>query len=179
MVYYLLMPLVSILLIVLQITIADVIFSGRLVMEISLIVVICVAFRLDLVKGVISCFVLGFVYDCIAGSVLGLFALIYTVVFLVSFFISLHLIAEEMHLVALLTLLCALLEELIIFIFYNLAYGYNAGQNNPLTFLSRVLIVSALAPLLFSVLHKFEVFFYGKTAQSAERSGSGRASAEI
>jgi len=179
MLYYLLLPVVSILIIVLQITIADVIFSGRLVLEISLIAVIFVAFRLDLVKGAISCFVLGFVYDCIAGSVLGLFTLIYTVVFLASFFISLHLIAEKMHLIALLTLLCALLEELIVFIFYNLAYGYNAGQSNPLNFLPRVLIVATLAPLLFSALRKIEVFFYGKTGQSAERSGSSRVPAEI
>ena len=88
MLYYLLLPFLSILLIVLQSTITDIIFSGRLVFEISLIVVIYAGFRLDLIRGTILAFILGFVFDCVAGSVLGLFTLIYVIVFLFSFFIS-------------------------------------------------------------------------------------------
>ena len=49
MIYYLLWPFLSILLIVLQNTVADVIFSGRLVLEISIILVIYAGFRFNLI----------------------------------------------------------------------------------------------------------------------------------
>jgi len=61
-------------------------FPGRLVFELSLIVVIYAGFRLDLIRGSILAFVLGFVFDCVSGSVLGLFTFIYVVIFLCSFF---------------------------------------------------------------------------------------------
>jgi len=50
MLYYLLLPILSILLIVLQSTVTDLIFSGRFIFEISLIVVVYAGFRLDLIK---------------------------------------------------------------------------------------------------------------------------------
>jgi len=53
MIYYLLMPFLSIILVILQSTITDVIFFGRLVFDLSLIVVIYAGFRLDLVRGFI------------------------------------------------------------------------------------------------------------------------------
>jgi rod shape-determining protein MreD len=46
MIYYLLLPFLSILLVVLQISIADILFSGKLILEISLIVVIYAGFVL-------------------------------------------------------------------------------------------------------------------------------------
>ena len=88
MLYYLSLPFLSILLIALQSTISDVIFSDRLVFELSLIVIIYAGFHLDLIKGVILASVFGFVLDCFGGSVLGLFTFIYIVIFLCSFFIS-------------------------------------------------------------------------------------------
>ena len=88
MLYYLSLPFLSILLVILQSTITDIIFSGRLVFELSLIVVIYAGFRLDLIRGSILAFILGFVFDCVSGSVLGLFTFIYVVIFLCSFFAS-------------------------------------------------------------------------------------------
>ena len=124
MIYYLLWPFLSILLIVLQNTVADIIFSGRLVLEISLVVVIYAGFRFNLIKGAISAFILGLVFDCIAGSALGLFALIYVIVFLFSFFMSARLVIEKSYFIALFTLICTFLEEFIVILFYNLAYGF-------------------------------------------------------
>ena len=62
MIYYLLLPFLAILLIVLQNMVADIIFSGAMVLELSIIVLVYAGFRLDLIKGSISAFVLGFVF---------------------------------------------------------------------------------------------------------------------
>jgi len=178
MIYYLLWPFFSILLIVLQNTAADIIFSGGLVLEISLIVVIYAGFRFSLIKGAISAFVLGFVFDCIAGSVSGLFTLSYVLVFFLSFFVSARLVIERMHFIALFTLICALLEEFAVVLFYNLIYGFDMFHNTPIVFLPQALIVGLLAPVFFYMMRRVEVFFYGKPAQSAERTGTGRIPAE-
>jgi rod shape-determining protein MreD len=168
MIYYLLWPFLAILLIVLQGTIADVVFSGHLVLEISIIVVIYAGFRFDLIKGAISSFVLGFMFDCISGSVLGLFALIYVLVFLFSFFISTRLITERMSLIALFALFCAFLEEFTVVLFYNISYGFDILHNTPSVFLLQALIIGLLAPVFFYMMRRVEVFFYGKPAKSAE-----------
>lgn len=176
--YYLLLPFLSILLIVLQNTVADIMFSGRLVLEISIIVVVYAGFRLNLIRGSISAFVLGFIFDCISGSVLGLFTLIYVLIFLFSFFLSTRLITEKLPFIALFTLLCAFLEESMVVLFYNFAYGFDMLHNTPAAFLPQSLIVGLLAPLFFYLMRRIEVFFYGKPAQSAKRAGTGRIPAE-
>jgi rod shape-determining protein MreD len=178
MVYYFSLPFLSILLIVLQTTAADVIFSGRLVLEISIIVIIYAGFRFSLVKGGTLAFVLGFVFDCIAGSVLGLFTLIYVLVFLFSFFVSGKMVTERSHIIVLFTLFCAFLEEFVVILFYNLAYGFDMLHSTPFVFLPQATIIGLLAPVFFYMMRKVEVFFYGKPAQSAERTGTGRIPAE-
>jgi cell shape-determining protein MreD len=112
MIYYLSLPFISILLVVLQTTIADIIFSGRLVLEISLIVIIYAGFRLDLIKGSILAFILGFVFDCVAGSILGLFTFIYVVIFLFSSLVSIRLDTKKMYFLGFFCLICASLEVL-------------------------------------------------------------------
>ena len=178
MIYYLLWPFFSILLIVLQNTAADIIFSGGLVLEISLIVVIYAGFRFNLIKGAISAFVLGFVFDCIAGSVLGLFTLIYVLVFLFSFFVSARLVTERVHFIAFFALICVFLEEFTVVLFYNLVYGFDMLHNTLGVFLPQALIAGMLAPVFFYMMRRVEVFFYGKPAHSAERTGTGRIPAE-
>jgi rod shape-determining protein MreD len=178
MIYYFSLPFFFILLILLQTTAADVIFSGHLVLEISIVVVIYAGFRFSLIRGGILAFVLGFVFDCIAGSVLGLFTLIYVLVFLFSFFVSGKMATEKLYIVALFTLFCAFGEELIVIIFYNLVYGFDIFHNTLSVFLSQAIITSLLAPVFFYMMHKVEVFSYGKPAQSAERTGTGRIPAE-
>lgn len=178
MAYYLLLPFFSIILVVLQITIADIIFSGRFVIEISIIVIIYAGYRLDLIRGSVLAFVLGFVFDCLAGSVLGLYTFIYILIFLFSFFLSASLTTQKVHFIAIFSLICALLEELIIFLFYNLAYGFSILNNTILTFLPQALIISLLAPVVFYLMRRVEVFIYGKTAQPVKWSGTSRVQTE-
>ena len=178
MIYYLLLPFLSILVIVSQNIIADAIFSGRLILEISIILLVYAGFRFNLMKGAISAFVLGFMFDCISGSVLGLFTLIYVLVFLFSFFASTRLITERIPFIALFTLFCAFFEEFAVVLFYNLVYGFDMLHNTPVIFLLQALIVGLLAPVFFYMMRTVEVFFYGQPTQSAEWTGTGRIPAE-
>jgi rod shape-determining protein MreD len=178
MIYYLLLPFLSILLVVLQTNIADILFSGRLLLEISLVVVIYAGFRLDLVKGLASAFVLGFVFDCLAGSVLGLFTFIYMIIFICSFFVSIRLSTEKLYFIALFCLICSFLEEIMVILFFNLAYGADIVKKTPLIFFPQAVLLSLFAILFFYLMRRTEGFLYGKTFQSTERARTGRLSAE-
>lgn len=178
MVYYLLLPFFSIILIVLQTTVSDIMFAGRLVLEISIIVVIYAGFRLPLIKGAISAFVLGFIFDCLVGLVLGFFTLIYVLIFLFSFFVSVKMVAERMRFIALFTLTCAFIEGFAVVLFYKLVYGIDVLSNASYIFFPQVFIVGLLAPLFFYLMRKAEVFLHGYQPQSAERTGTGRIQAE-
>jgi rod shape-determining protein MreD len=178
MIYYLLLPFLSILLVVLQISIADILFSGRLMLEISLIAVIYAGFRLDLIKGLISAFILGFVYDCLTGSVLGLFTFIYMVIFLCSFLVSVRLSTEKVYLIALFVLICSFLEEILVILFYNLAYGLEIVKKTPLIFFHQAMVISLFAVLFFYLVRRTEGIMYGKAFQSTQRARTGRFSAE-
>jgi rod shape-determining protein MreD len=164
MLYYLSLPFLSILLVILQSTITDIIFSGRLVFELSLIIVIYAGFRLDLIRGSILAFILGFVFDCVSGSVLGLFTFIYVVIFLCSFFASDRLATEKIYIIALFSFFCAFLQELMVILLYYSVFKLDVLINMHFVFLPQALIVSLLAAVFFYLMRRVEVFFYGKTA---------------
>jgi cell shape-determining protein MreD len=95
----------GIILIGLQTMIANLFFSGRLVVEISLLLVLSAGFNLTWIKGGILCFIIGFLLDCFMGSVSGLFALIYLTFFLLAKFVSPRVYAEKTWLSACVLLL--------------------------------------------------------------------------
>jgi rod shape-determining protein MreD len=163
MLYYLSLPFLSILIVILQSTITDIIFSGRLVFELSFIVVIYAGFRLDLIRGSILAFILGFVFDCVAGPVLGVYTFIYIVIFLCSFFASGRLVAEKIYIIALFSFFCAFLKELMVILFYYSAFKFDVLMNMCFVFLPQALIAGLFAPVFFYLMRRVEVFFYGKT----------------
>ena len=162
MLYYLLLPFLSILLIVLQSTIADIIFSGRLVFEISLIAVVYAGFRFDLIRGAILAFVLGFLWDCVGGSVLGLFTFIYTGIFFFAFFAADFLAIEKKYIVAFFCFFCAFLKEIVLVLFYYLVFKINVLANTNFIFIVQALIVGLFAPMFFNLMDRAEVFLYGE-----------------
>ena len=162
MLYYLSLPFLSILLVILQSTITDVIFSGRLVFELSLIVVIYAGFRLDLIRGSILAFILGFVFDCVAGSVLGVFTFIYVVIFLCSFFASVRLATEKIYIIVLFSFFCAFLKELMVILFYYSAFKFDVLINMYFVLLPQALIVGLFAPVFFYLMRRVEVSLYEK-----------------
>ncbi|MCE5212473.1 MAG: rod shape-determining protein MreD [Deltaproteobacteria bacterium] len=162
MLYYLLLPILSILLIVLQSTVTDLIFSGRFIFEISLIVVVYAGFRLDLIKGTVLAFVLGLTFDCLNGSVTGVLTFLYIIVFWFSFFISEWLDTEKAHVILLFTLLCAFLKEIILNMFYYLAFNVNALPDVYGTIMLQALVIGLFAPLFFSLMDRTGIFIYEK-----------------
>jgi rod shape-determining protein MreD len=164
MLYYLSLPFLSILLIALQSTVTDVIFSGRLVFEISLVVIVYAGFRLDLIRGAILAFVLGFVLDCVDGSVPGLYAFIYMIIFLGSFFVSGWLDTEKIYVIAIFSFFCAFVKEIILILFYYLTFKINVSMNSCLIFFMQALIIGLFAPAFFYLMKRVEVFFDGKKA---------------
>jgi rod shape-determining protein MreD len=162
MLYYLSLPFLSILLIVLQTTITDIIFSNHFVFEMSLVVVIYAGFRLDLIKGTILAFILGLVFDFVSGSVPGVLAFIYIIVFLCSFFVSEWLDTEKTHVIVFFGFLCALLKEIMLNIFYYFAFNINVLMNlNSIVFI-QALIIGLLAPLFFYMMDRTGILLYEK-----------------
>ena len=87
MIYYILLPLNAVLLVVFQITLSDIFFSGWLTLELSLVAVIYAGFRLDFVKGISLACLMGLTFDCLSGAVPGSFTLFYLLIFLLVFFV--------------------------------------------------------------------------------------------
>lgn len=169
MVYYLLLPFFSILLVVLQTAISDILFSGLFVLEISVIMVIYAGFRLSVIKGALLAFTLGLVFDCLAGYVVGLFALIYVLIFLLAFFASEKVVIAESHVIAFLTFIFVIFETFIVAMFYKLIYDFSIMNNLSIYLFLQALIASLLSPVFFYIMRQFEVFFYDEAAKSAER----------
>lgn len=173
MIYYILLPFVTILLVVLQITLADIIFSGWLSLELSLVAVIYAGFRLDLVKGIVLACMMGFVFDCLSGVTLGLFTLIYLLIYLFAFFISLRIASEKPYLIALFSLICSLLESLTLVLLYSFAFNFNLLNNMLLVFVPQALLISVLSVGFFYAMRKAEGLMYGKTMQLPQRTWTG------
>lgn len=178
MIYYLLLPFATIFLVVLQTTLADLLFSGRLTLELSLVVVIYAGFRLDLMKGMILAFVMGFVFDCMSGSVMGLFTLIYLIIFLLSFFVSFRIVSEKFYLIAGFSLICSLLESLMLVLLYYFAFEFDVLRNVLVVFVPQTILISVLSVGFFFAMRKVEGLMYGKTVQSPQRTGAGGISTE-
>jgi len=178
MIYYLLLPFVSILLIVLQNTLADVFFSGWLTLELSLVTVIYAGFRLDVTKGMILAFVMGFVFDCVSGAALGLFTLIYLLIYILSFFVSWRMVSEKLSLIAGFSLVCSLLESLTLLLLYRFVFKFDMLSNMILAFVLQAVLISVLSVGFFYAMRKVEGLAYGNTRQSPRRTGTGGISAE-
>jgi rod shape-determining protein MreD len=178
MIYYILLPFVTILLVVLQITLADILFSGWLTLELSLITVIYAGFRMDLLKGIILALMMGFVFDCVSGAAMGLFTLIYLLIFLLSFFVSLRIVSEKLYFIAFFSLICSLLESLTLVLLYRFVFEFDMLNSVFLVFVPQALLISVLSVGFFSAMRKVEGFMYGKQMQSPQRAGTGGISAE-
>ncbi len=178
MIYYLLLPFISIVLVVFQNTLADIIFSGWLTLEISLIVVIYAGFRLDMVKGIVLAFVMGFVFDCVSGSPLGLFTLLYLLIYILSFFVSWRIVSEKPYLIAGFSLICSLLESVMLLMIYNFVFKFEMLNYMIIAFVLQALLIGFFSVGFFYAMRNVEGLVYGKTRQSPRRAGTGGISAE-
>jgi rod shape-determining protein MreD len=178
MIYYLLLPLIAVGLIVLQTVLADLLFSGWITLELSLIVVIYTGFRMDLVKGMMLAALMGFVLDCLSGAVIGLHTFIYLLVFTLSFFTSLRMVSEKNYLIALFSVFCCALESLIVSLVYRFVLNYEMPGITLLVFVPQTLLLGMLSVGFFYGMRKIEGLMYGKAMQPPQRPGTGGISAE-
>ena len=178
MIYYLLLPFVIIGLVVFQSTLADVLFSGWLTLELSLVVVIYAGFRLDLMKGIILAFMMGFMFDALSGSMLGLFTMIYLLIFMFSFFVSSRIASGKFYLIALFSLICSLVESLILISFYHFVFEFDLLSDVLLVFVPQALLISVFSVGFFYMMRKVEGLMYGKTMWPPQRTGTSGISAE-
>jgi cell shape-determining protein MreD len=163
----------GVILIGLQTMIANLFFSGKLVVEISLLMVLYAGFNMAWIRGGIFCFVIGFWLDCFMGSVSGLFALIYLAFFLLAKFVSPRVYAEKILFIMIFVGLCSLVEGMLVILFYRLAFDLDKVQHIGDVFLPQAIIVGLLAPSVFSLFRRLKVFSDAGNTRSAERSAIG------
>ncbi|MFB3926438.1 MAG: hypothetical protein ACE14T_10330 [Syntrophales bacterium] len=157
MIFYLLLPVFSLILLVLQTTILDLFFLGKMGLEISLVVVIYAGFHLNASRGGILAFVMGFLLDCITGSITGLFTFFYVVVFFSSKIVSFRVYAEGLFFIMFFTLVCALSEGVFIMLLYRLIYGVDISTSLFRLFIPQALVAGVLSPALFAFFDRFKV----------------------
>jgi len=156
--YFLLLWLFSLLILILQVTLFDLLFLGKISLEISLILVIYAGFHLGITRGGALAFIIGLFYDSMASVVPGIFVFIYMLVFFVAKVMSDKIRAEDTVFIMSFTFICALLEGGIIFFIYNALLGINLSYMLFINvFLPQALIVSVISPVFFSLFHRVEV----------------------
>jgi len=167
--FYISLPFFSLLFEVLQMMFEDIFFSGRIALELSMIVVIYAGFRFDVLRGGVLSFVLGFIHDCLTCSLSGLYTLIYVLVFLLSKVASLRISPGKPFLVIGFTFICALFEGMMIVLFHPLLFGGDISSRTVIAYLVQSLIVSGLSPVLFRAFRQTEAVLNGRESQPAKR----------
>lgn len=169
MIYYISLPFFSLALIVSQMMIEDIVFSGRIAVELSLIVVIYSGFRFAVLRGGTLSFILGFMHDCLTCSLSGLYTLIYVLIFLISKLASLRISPGKPFFIMSFTFLCALFEGTMIILFYPLFFGVGISAHAIVSYLPQIFIVSTVSPILFRVFNWTEATLYGRESQPVKR----------
>lgn len=169
MIYYLSMPFLILVLLVLQNKLSDMLFFGIIGVEISLILVIYAGFHLDVIRGGVISFLLGFFLDCIAGSASGFHVFIYVSIFLVSMIASHKISLDKASLIMSFTLMCALLKGVIIVCLYPLIYRTDISVHASKIYIAQTLIVILISPVFFHIFHRIETLLGDGNAEQPER----------
>lgn len=169
MIYYISLPVLSLLLLVFQMMIADIVLFGILGVELSLVLVIFAGFRLDIVRGGTLSFTIGFIRDCLTCSISGLYTLMYVTVFLISMLASTRVSTGKSAFIMFFTLICALFEGTVIILLHPLLYGGDISMHALKMQIPQALILSGLSPILFKAFCWMEGFLSGEAKRTAER----------
>ena len=168
MILYLLSLLLAFSVIILQRTCVDLLFAGKIGLELSLILVIFAGFRFEEVRGGIFATVTGFVFDCLSGAVMGLYTLFYVIVFFLTRLLTDRIYSEQMFFIMIYTFLCVLFEGLYIVVLYKSVFDVNMSYNLYRVFLPQALVAGVLSPALFAGLNYLEVLFHAGVRRSTE-----------
>ena len=168
MIFYLLTLLLAFSVIILQRTFVDLLFAGKIGLELSLILVIFAGFNFEEVRGVIFAALTGFVFDCLSGAVMGLYTFFYVIVFFLTRLLTDRIYSEQMFFIMIFTFLCVLFEGLYIVVLYKSVFDVNMSYNLYRVFLPQALVAGVLSPALFAGLNYLEVLFHAGDRRSTE-----------
>jgi len=169
MIYYLLLPVFSLLLLTIQVTVLDILSFGKTGLEISLILVVYAGFYLSTIRGIALSFVLGFSLDCITGVVPGFFVLSYVLIFLISKGVSLRVYARGMVFTMGFIFVCVLFEKSLIILIYRGLYGINVFYDILNIALLQAVAAGVFAPAFFGLFHRLEGLLNVWEARSPDR----------
>lgn len=168
MIFYVLSPLLAFAVIILQRTLVDLIFAGKIGLELSLILVIFAGFHFEQVRGALFAMLTGFILDCLSGAVVGLYTFFYVVVFFLTRLLTDRIYSENMLFIMIFTFLCVLFEGLYIVLLYQAVFEVNMSRNLISVFLPQALVAGVLSPALFAGLNSLEVLFHAGDRRSTE-----------
>ncbi|MDD5168176.1 MAG: hypothetical protein PHN75_05120 [Syntrophales bacterium] len=167
MTYYLTLPFLLLFFVVFQHTVPGVLFLSSMSLEISLIIVVYAGFRLNILRGGILVLILGFIMDCIVGTISGFYTLIYFSLFSMIFLVSPRLYSESSSIVVIMTFISGILEGLLIVAFDYLIYGTHLFFDTFCFFFPQVIVLSFLSHFLFKFFDRFGMY-HGGYARSAQ-----------
>ena len=154
MIFYLLVPWFLLIMVVFQHAVLGAMFFHTIAVEISLVLVIYAGLRMEVLRGSFLVLLLGLMMDCITGAGSGFYALVYALIFLVVYLLSLQVYAESTPFLIFLTLCCGLGEGMLLLILNRMIYGTHIFFDLARYFLPQLLLVSALSPFLFKLFHR-------------------------
>jgi len=163
-IYYLILPLFCLLLIVVQTAISDILFFGKIGIEISLVVTIYAGFRLDVLRGGLLCLSLGFLLDCMSGSISGFYTLIYILIYFVSMLASQRVVPDKLIFIGFFSLLCVLFEALMILVMHPLIYEGDIFRHVVNTSIPQALVIGIISPAVFTTFRRVEIVLGGRNA---------------
>jgi rod shape-determining protein MreD len=169
MIFYLLLPTLLLLLVIVQITILDLLSLGSIGIEISLIVVIYAGFHLDALRGGGLSLVLGFFLDCLTSAIFGIYTFLYVLIFFFSLTVAGKVYGEKPALIASITGLCTLMEGAVIVLLYRFVLSADILYAIPQIFIPQAVVVGLLSPLFFDLFNRFEVFLHAEDTRPARR----------
>jgi len=169
MIYYLLLPVLLLLLVIVQITILELFSLGWIGMELSLIVVIYAGFHLDALRGGILSLLLGFFMDCLTSGIFGLYMFLYILIFCLSMIVEGKVYEGKPVLIASFTGFCMLLEGLLIVLLYRFVFGADILYAILKIFIPQAIVLGILSPLIFGLFQRFEVFLHAENRRPAQR----------
>jgi len=155
-------------LIALQTSLSELFLFGWLLVEVSVIMIIFVAFYLPLMKGAVTSFILGFFMDFFTGTATGLFVLSYVLIFIFSRFVSQRFYAERPSFIMIFVGLCVFLEGVLVLVIYDLVYDVSKYFHLLDVYLPQALITGMLGPLFFKMFHRIGILHNGSNTHQAK-----------
>jgi hypothetical protein len=163
MTYYLLLPVVSVALVVVQTALPEILSFRLAGLELSLVLVAYAGFHLTLARGSLLAFTLGFTLDCLSGIVVGFFTTVYVIVYFLAYAVSLQADTRKASLVVSFTFCGALLEGALIMLLRTYVFHVHSFAAIARVVVLQAVVLAALSPLLFNAFHRLEVFLFHGT----------------